>query len=226
MDMETRLQNEGERILLNALLRNREAFARIKDIARQFPEMASMPSIGYSILKEIPDGVDQVRVDEYTLELRKLADHYNLKCDWIINRLHYLIRQLINPSCNLYVVTWATREIDRFKLDVPIHPYTRKPDVQQAFRKEWQRIAANPEFRSRLKPPANFELAVEWLALRCIYGYTANRIEQHGKTLQTIKHLYGGRNYLANDIVRATRKAAAWLDIKLPKGRPRKSRKR
>lgn len=234
MELEARLRQKGGSSLVKALLRNRFAKARMEKIAERFPDMLDVPIMKYppfseapgtsnkppefSIDEDLPAGIDKKRVEEYSLALRNLADDYRLQCDWIIERLHSQIRHLIDPRYRiLNIATSTTLVIDYFKLDVPIAPDTRKKDVLRHFEKEWQRIRANPKLRQRVKPPQNFDLAVEWLSRRLFYGYTGE---------QMVRLFPDSKSYLPSDINRAIKKAAKFLGVKLPPGRPRKAKKR
>lgn len=234
IELDPDVRGRSELILVRALLRNRFAVARMGKIAERFPEMVDMPLMKYppfyqspgtatrppeySIEEHVPVGIDKVRVEEYALELRQLADSYGLRCDWIIGRLHTQIRHMIDPNFRvLNVTTLVTHVIDDFNAHVHISPETRKEDVLREVKKEWQRIRANPEFRQRIKPPLNFNLAVEFLGYHIIYKYTSEQI------IRVFPE--DSKNYLASDIDREIKKAARLLDIKLTSKQPRKAKK-
>jgi hypothetical protein len=234
MELEAQLRTEGQIILVGALLRSRIVQGRMEDTARQFPEMIDMPIMKYppfqetpgtpdkpaefSTEKHIPAGIDKARVEKYALALRKLADDYNLRCDWIIMDLHQQIRHMIDPSFRAFKTAMTiTKPIDYFRLEVPISPETRKKDVLWRFNKEWERIKANPKFRRRRRPPEEFDLSVEWLGRRLFYGRTGEDI---------VRQSNDSKSYLPSDIDRAIRRAARLLDIKLPRGRPGRVKRR
>jgi hypothetical protein len=233
--LDPKVRGDSERILVKALLRNPFAAARMKKIAKQFPEMVDMPLMKYPpfhespatdakppeypIEEHIPAKIDKARVEEYALELRKLADDYGLRCDWIIGNLHIQIRRMIDPRSRFFdVVAFTTPVIDEFIVHVPISPETRKNDVLRQVDKEWQRVAVNPEFRQRIKPPLNLNDAVEFLGLRLISKWTPERI------MEWHNYNHPPPHYLLSDIEAVIRKAAKLLDIKLPRKRPRKAK--
>ncbi len=235
IDLDPNVRGDSEFILVRALLRNCFAVARMEKIAKQFPEMVDMPLMNYppfhespgtdtkppeySIEEDVPVNIDKARVEEYALELRKLADDYGLRCDWIIERLHTQTRHMIDPWSRFFnIVTFTTQVIDEFNVRVPISPETRKKDVLREVNREWQRVATHPEFRQRVKPPLNLSDAVEFLGLRLIFKWRPERI------MEWYNHNHPPPHYLLSDIETAIKKAARLLDVKLTRKRPRKAR--
>lgn len=236
--LDPQVRHHSEIHLVRLLLRNRFAVARMEKIAKQFPEMVDMPLMQYppfyecpgtatkppvySIEQDIPAKIDRARVEEYALELWKLADHYGLRCDWIIGKLHTQVRHLIDPSFRmLYIVGGVTSVIDDFNVRIRITPETRKEDVLREVKKEWQRVTTNPKFRQRIKPPLNLNDAVEFLGLHFISKWSFERIAKH------INEETKGKDgeYFPADIETAIRKAARLLDVELTSKRPRKAKK-
>jgi hypothetical protein len=230
------VRQDSEFMLVRALLKNRFAMARMKKIAEQFPEMIDMPLMKYppfhkspgtdtkppkySIEEHIPAKIDKARVETYALEMRKLADDYGLKCDWIVGRLHTQIRHLIDPEPRFFdVFTWTTHIIDEFNVHVQISPETRRDDVLRKVDKEWQRVTGNPKFRQRIRPPLDFNYAVDFLGHHLIYKWTPERI------LEWHNYNHPTHQYLLSDVETAIRKAARLLDIKLPRKRPRRTKR-
>lgn len=235
IELDPNVRGDSEFILVRALLRNRFALTRMEKIAKQFPEMVDMPLMKYppfhespgtatkppeySIEKHIPAKIDRARVEEYALELRKLADDYGLRCDWIIGKLHTQIRHMIDPRSRFFnIVTRVSPVIDELNVRVPISPETRKEDVLREVNKEWQRVTTHPKFRQRVKPPLNLNDAVEFLGLRLIFKWRPERI------MEWHNYNHPPPHYLLSDIETAIKKAARLLGVKLTRKRPRKAR--
>lgn len=233
IELDPRLRGHGEISLVKALLRNRFAVARMEKIAERFPEMVDMPLMKYppfyespgtatrppeySIEEDIPAGIDRGRVEEYALELRKLADDYGLRCDWIIEKLHTQIRHLIDPSFRiLHPVIQVSPVIAHLTLDIPIVPETRTEETDRKYSEEWQRIKSNPAYKQRQKPPLDFGLKVEWLGHRLIKQYTAELIRRTSQKSSL---------YDVNEIERGIKNTAKLLEIELPRKQRRKTRK-
>jgi len=232
MALETELFDRGKDILAKELVRHRSANSRMKEIAMEFPDVVRMPSMRYppfespsSLDRDLPTlGIDKASVQQYANELRKLADEYNLRCDWIVEELHHQMKLLISRNSSEYRATLrATPVIDRIVLDIPINPDTRKKNVLRQVEREWQRVKANPEFRGRQRPPKEFDLSVIWLARRLYYNWNGE------KTACEIEHKRcpGPPGHaLASDVDSAVKRAAKFLGIRLPRGRPPKGKKR
>jgi len=235
-NIEAQLYLDGQIIILKQLMGDRSFKARLDRIAEDFPEMFYVPIIKhppfyeapetankpreFSIEEHLPDGIDKNRVEKYSLALRELADHYHLKCDWIVGMLHERVRGLIKPESRvLHVGVAVSGSVDRFRLNIPVFPETREEDIHRSpeYKKEWERIKANPKWRWRIKPPNNFELYVRWLCRYLFYGYRGERM---GRVFPE-----DSKGYASEYIKLKIRQTASFLDIQLRRGRPPRSKK-
>lgn len=234
----TSLRLHGELIILRQLTDNGLVKARLDKIAEEFPDMFPVPIMKYppfyeapgignkapefSIEKHLPDGIDKNRVEEYSLALRKLADDYNLWCDWIIGRLHENVRGLIKPESRvLHIGVSVSGSIDQ--LNIPVFPETRQyEDIRRSplYKKEWQRLkSSHPELTQRQRMPDNFDLHVKWLCNRLFFGSTGRAMEARDPDNPET-------DWTSDYIDSMIRKTAKCLGIKLSRGRPPKSRNR
>jgi len=229
---------------------NRVFQSKIDKLANQYREMEHMPMMQYPFpfeehahdlahlyLKALPAdmvssiaNIDTTRIDEYSHALHELALSVNLRCDWAVEELHNLIKATLislktaeptKPSEHTFSATmWASKTIDRLKLDIPIHPETRKVDIDKIVAKEWQRIKGNhPILQKRMKfsSTSNFDLQIKWLCRRLVLGYTG----------EGIKRLFEDSKYYDDEYIDLSRRQTAQLlGIKLPIGRPPKPKKR
>jgi len=194
---------------------------KITDLAHEFRDMADKKfeyPIDLMIIYSEVDENDTValgRLIDYVSQLRSLAEGYNLRCDWIIQGFHYMVKSIVYPEhlepITNYYLAW---EIDRFRLDVPVLGTTRKEDILREVDKEWERLKReHPELRSRVRVPEKLEQHVRWLCLRLFYNKRADEIEpEMGKT----------SDYISYKI----RTTAKLLGIRLLRGRPPGSKNR
>lgn len=214
-NVDLQLLGIGQGIIVEELRKIPEFRQRMVKLADRFPDMALVEGFEYPL--DIMIFYERIRQDdtelinrmlEYTAALEELAYSFNLRCDWIVTGLHYMLRNIINPNIKVEISNWGwSMTIDRLKLDIPIDASTRKEDVQHIFDKEWERIKSNhPELQERARLPDNFDLHVRWLCQRLFFGKT-------GKTMDD--------NYDLDYINASIRKAAKRLFITLPRGRPK-----
>lgn len=218
----------GQAIIIKELRKIPKFKKSMHELAEQFPDMASVEDFKYPLDIMIAEGSlkedsspNIQRMEEYVGCLHGLADSYNLRCGWIIEGFHHMIRHAIDPSIRTSISNWYIRlMIDRLKIDVPICDDTRKEGVQDSFDKEWQRMKSkHPELQGRDRIPENFKRHVEWLCYRLFYGRTGKNIAKDG--LENPKN-----TYTAEYIDSSISKAAKILGIKLSRGRPCKSKKK
>jgi len=240
--------DEGKRLVIEYLSEDRFFQSKIDKLANQYREMEHMPMMQYPFpveehahdlahiyLKSLPAdtvsniaNIDTTRIEEYSYALHELALSVNLRCDWAVEELHNLIKATLislrtaeptKPSEHILSSTmWASKTIDRLKLDIPIRPETRKVDIDKIVNKEWRRIRnKHPELQKRMKFPPKFELKIKWLCRRLVLGYTG----------EGIKRLFEDSKYYDDEYIDLSRRQTArLLGIKLPIGRPPKPKKR
>lgn len=216
----------GQGIIVEELSKILSFRQGIEELAKLFPDIASVDDIEdflntavipAELNKGRPDTM--YRMEEYIKSLDDLADCYNLRCGWIINGLHQIVRNIINREIETPISTIYMRlGIDRFKLDIPVYADTRKEDIERLVDEEWGRIKSrHPELGLRQRKPNEFYRHVGWLCRRLFFGETGSTIETGLALNEEITSDY-------IDLI--IRKTAKLLYIKLPRGRPCTSKKR
>lgn len=218
--VETELLCWGQAIIVEELSKIQAFKGRIKELSKQFPEMASVEDFEYpldimiarGVLKKDDSSAIQ-RMEEYVNSLHELAGSYNLRCNWIIEGLHHIIRNAINPDIKIPIENWYARlEFDR--LDIPVCPDTRKKEIQRVFNQEWRKMKSRHlELRMRYRIPKKFNEHVGWLCCRLLHNKPTGEIEPE-------------KGIAFNYIDLKIRSTAKILGITLLRGRPRKSKNR
>lgn len=216
--LEAKLLGRGQAIIVEELSKIPSFRQRLQELAKQFQDMVEIEEIEYPLevmilnqnLEDKPEVID--RIEKYIDELSKLADFYNLRCNWIINGLHQIVRNLINPDIKTPISNIYIRfGIDRLKLDTLVYADTRKEDIQRLVDEEWERIKfRHPELRIREREPDEFDKHVRWLCQRLFFGKTGRNIDAGLTPDEEITSDY---------IDSMVRKTAKLLYIKLPRGR-------
>lgn len=236
--VDAELRELGTAIILNELNEISCFRKSVRDLAKQFPDMAQVvymeypPRSGLLMFGEDWHGMQTGRIDkdkprvtaisrikEYATALHNLADCYKLRCDWIVNALHYLVREENDPNFKRLTLTaYAGKEIDR--IVISIYPWTRYESCHYLLLKEWQRVkSAHSQLRQRHRLPDDFDLHVKWLCQRLFLGRTGKNMEERDPTNPNNDWT---SDYIDDEIGRT----AKLLGITLPRGRPPKSKKR
>jgi hypothetical protein len=217
---------KAEITVINELLKSIDTQTKLQNIASQFPEMLHMPIMRYppfeddSIEEYIPAGKDitKARIEQYAKVLHEFAEQRGLSCDWIVDRLHTAIRNIIFPRPRIgFGAVEIRRHIDDFKVNILITPETRREDIDRAVDKEWKRITENPKYRQRIKQPQDFDIKVRFLIKRLVFKRTLEGIANQANALAES----AGR-YSPESVEQDINKAARLLDIRLRKKRSRK----
>jgi len=196
----------------------RRLAGEFRDIALAIDDMEDPP-----LEVTVPErGLHRDRVLDYVGNLRELANSYNLRCGWIINGLHHIVRSTIDRELKAPITGWNARidlEIDRLRLDIPVRSNTRKKDVRRVLDQKWKELESrHPELKWRRRMPTRFPLHVRWLCQRLFDGRT-------GANIEPIDPDDPNKDLSSDYIDVMIRRTARLLGITLPRGRPHKNTK-
>lgn len=217
--LKAELLGRGQAIIIEELSKITSFKQSLQELVESFHGMADLEEIelplDLMILSEKLENKPNVisRVKEYVDALSQLADIYQLNCDWIIDGLHQIVRNLVNPDIKTPISNmYMNFIIDRFQLDIPIFTDTRKEDVQRTVDAEWTKLKLrHSELRVKKRKPDEFDRNVRWLCQRLFFGKTGRNIYVGLATNEDISSDY---------INLMIYKTAKLLNIKLPRGRP------
>lgn len=199
--LDTRLRARAETLLVKALVKRPPVKASLQKIAKEFHEMIDVPFMKFPpfedkdpfpLERKLPPGIDRTRVEEYALELRKLADDYNLRCDWIIGKLHTQIRHLIDPGFRILHpairIERVPVTIDHIGVDYNNHavqfPVTLSPqatwtELEREVKRAWiqaKEIMKTWSKEKRYRSPSQLQLHVDWLYQSVVLHKTSLQI--------------------------------------------------
>lgn len=190
-----------------------EKFRCIKEKATKKVKCIINPACenGYEDISFIP----QDKKAELREELERLVKPV-LRQAWLL----LMLEEQVTEGRRIDVIVrdgqLQTRPLARLKLDLPIYHYTTWGDVIAKVKQRWEELELNTKGK-RARQPENLELHVKWLCRHILLGHTSDKIET----------LYpDSKHYEAESIDLSIRKTAKIVGLKLPRGRPAKSKKR
>jgi hypothetical protein len=216
--IEAELLTQGAEIIIKELAKIKAFKQAVHNLADKFKDMAELEEIDCPLDVMVSNGKISDRpgvinrMKEYVDEIDGLACNYNLRCDWIINGIHQLVRNEVNPNIKTPIENWYFRKrINQINVPVNIYADTREKDVRDLIKKKWKEVKSkHPELRSRHRD--DFSRYVGWLCRRLFWG-------EAGKVI-------GNRDHFTAEFVDIKiYQTAKQLGITLPRGRPVKRKK-